>query len=61
MTDDWQYGREDDQLVAGERGNRARRITWGAGLLGDGALAGAVIVPLRGGADGHDGREGAVM
>ena len=43
MTDDWQYARDDDQLVAEGRGNRARRLGWGAGLLAGGALVGAVI------------------
>jgi hypothetical protein len=43
MTDDWQYARDDDQLIANGSGNRARRIGWGVGLLAGGALVGAVI------------------
>jgi uncharacterized membrane protein YkoI len=43
MTDDWQYARDDDELVAERSGNRARRIGWGVGLLAGGALVGAVI------------------
>jgi uncharacterized membrane protein YkoI len=43
MTDDWQYARDDDELVADGSGNRARRIGWGVGLLAGGALVGAVI------------------
>jgi uncharacterized membrane protein YkoI len=43
MTDDWQFARDDDQLIANGSGNRARRISWGVGLLAGGALVGAVI------------------